>query len=149
VGDIAGSVREDKAMLKARDIMTTDVVYTKKDAPVLEAMKLLIDHEITGVPVVDNDMNLMGILTEKDVLELFYAPEHGKGKSVEEFMTQPAVHFDEDESLEDICNLLIDVTFRRVPVTSHCKVVGIVSRPDIIRHIFEMGRKRANIAEQI
>ncbi|MBA7591199.1 hypothetical protein ES708_33351 [subsurface metagenome] len=84
----------------------------------------------------------MGIVTEKDLLRFFYGPEAAKAKTVEEFMTQPAVHFEENESLEDICKCLLEVTFRRVPVTREGKVVGIVSRPDVLRYILEqMGRK--------
>ncbi|GAF92351.1 unnamed protein product, partial [marine sediment metagenome] len=69
----------------------------------------------------------------------------GKKKTVEDFMTRPAVYFDEDESLEDICKCLLEVTFRRVPVTKEGKVVGIVSRPDVLKCIQgQMGRE-ANV----
>jgi CBS domain-containing protein len=57
---------------------------------------------------------------------------------VEDYMTQPAVHFEEDESLEEICKCLDNVTFRRVPVTKNDKLVGILSRPDIIRCILDV-----------
>lgn len=125
-------------MQRARDIMTRDVVVTTEKTPVYKAVRLLLENEITGIPVVDHDMVLVGILTEKDVLKLYHAPEYGKKQTVDDFMTQPAVYFDEDESLLDICNCLIDYTFRRVPVTSRGKVVGIISRPDIIRCILEL-----------
>jgi CBS domain-containing protein len=52
-------------------------------------------------------------------------------------MTKPAVHFDENESFYDIWRCLLDVTFRRVPVTSKGKVVGIVSRPDVLKCVME------------
>ncbi len=129
-------------MLKATDIMTKEVVSIRRDRPVEEALELLLTHEITGIPVVEEDMTLVGIVTEKDLLGLFYRPEDVKGKTVEEFMTQPAVYFEENESLDDICKCLLDVTFRRMPVTSKGRVVGIVSRPDVLRHILkQMGRK--------
>ena len=124
-------------MLKAKDIMTKNVVSVRRQTPVEEALELLMANEISGVPVVEADMTLVGIVTEKDFLGLFNGSKDTMGKTVEEFMTQPAVHFDENESLDDICKCLREVTFRRVPVTKDEKVVGIVSRPDVIRYIFK------------
>jgi CBS domain-containing protein len=64
---------------------------------------------------------------------------------VEDYMTEPAVNFDEDERLYDIWRCLLDVTFRRVPVTSKGKVVGIVSRPDVLKFVIEdMGQGSLN-----
>jgi len=129
-------------MLKAKDIMTSEVVTVSRDTPVKEALVLLMGNKITGIPVVDEDMTLVGIVTEKDLLRLFYEPEGGKKKTVEDFMTQPAVYFDENEGLDEICRCLLEVTFRRVPVTKEGKVVGIVSRPDVLKCIVQgMGRK--------
>ncbi|MHC4575634.1 MAG: CBS domain-containing protein, partial [Planctomycetota bacterium] len=104
-------------------------------------------NEIAGIPVVEEDMTLVGILTEKDVLGLYYAPEDTREKEAGEFMTQPAVHVDENEDLEEICNCLLDVTFRRVPVTSSGKVVGVISRPDVIRWILELAGENAPVPE--
>jgi len=122
-------------MLKAKDIMTKEVVSVRRHTPVEKTLELLLAHKITGVPVVEKDMALVGIVTEKDLLRLFYEPRGAKEKQVEEFMTQPAVYFEENESLDDICKFLLEVTFRRVPVTREGKVVGIVSRPDVIECI--------------
>ncbi len=122
-------------MLTAKDIMTKKVITVRRDTPVRVALQLMLVHQISGVPVVEEDMTLVGIVTEKDLLRLLHGPQGTKGKTVEEFMTQPAVHFEENESLEHICECLDDVTFRRVPVTKEGKVVGIVSRPDVIRCI--------------
>ena len=120
-------------MLQAKDIMTKDVVTVRTDTLVEEALELMLAHNISGLPVVSKDMTLMGIITEKDILNQFFGRQKVEGKSVEEFMTQPAVHFDENDSLESICKCLAEVTFRRVPVTKDGKVVGIVSRPDVLR----------------
>jgi len=129
-------------MLKAKDIMTREVVSVRSDTPAEEALELLLRNEIAGMPVVEEDMTLVGIVTEKDLLGLFYEPEGGEKKMVEDFMTQPAVHFDEDESLYEICKCLREVTFRRDPVTKEGKGVGIVSRPDVLKCIVQgMGGK--------
>ena len=131
-------------MLKVKDIMTGEVISLKKDAPIFEAVELLAKNCITGIPVVEDDMTLVGILTEKDVLRLFYASKDVENKTVNDFMTQPAVHFDENESLPDVCDCLMNNLFRRVPVTSKGKVVGIVSRVDILEYVLQLRREGAN-----
>jgi CBS domain-containing protein len=128
-------------MLKAKDIMTENVVSVKKDMPIYEALELLAKYNITGIPVVREDMILVGVLSEKDVLRLFYAHEDEEEGTVNDFMTQPAVHFDEKESLLDICDCLMNNYFRRVPVTSGGKLVGIISRKDVINYILQLRAK--------
>lgn len=130
-------------MLKAKDIMTENVVSVKKDTPIYKALELLAKYNITGIPVVREDMILVGVLSEKDVLRLFYAHEDEEEGTVNDFMTQPAVHFDEEESLLDICDCLTNNYFRRVPVTSGGKLVGIISRKDVINYILQLRRKGA------
>jgi len=122
-------------MVTVKKIMSKKVVCVRRDTPVKEALQLMLAHKIPDVPVVEKDMTLVGIVTEKDLLRPLYGPQGTKGKTVEKFMTRPAVYFEADESLEEICQCLNDVDFRRVPVTKKGKVVGIVSRPDIIRCI--------------
>ena len=125
-------------MLRAKDIMTTKVVTVKEETPIREAVEMMAKNDISGIPVIGDDMTLVGVVTEKDVLRLFYADEQEKNKKVKDFMTRPAVHFDENESLADVCNCLINNDFRRVPVTSKEKMVGIISRPDVIKHILQI-----------
>jgi CBS domain-containing protein len=131
-------------MLKAKDIMTKDVVTVRRDTPVEKVVEIMLANAISGVPVVEKDMTLVGIVTEKDLLGLLFGPGGAKGRIVEEFMTQPAVHFEENESIEEICKCLVDFTFRRVPVTKNEKVVGIVSRPDVIRCILQLSAGRVD-----
>ncbi len=125
-------------MLKAKDIMTKNVLTVKKGALIYEAVEVMAKNCITGIPVVEDDMTLVGILTEKDVLNLFYAHEHEKNKTVGDFMSQTVVRFDRNTDLRDVCDCLKDSNFRRVPVTSRGEVVGIVSRADIIQYILQM-----------
>ena len=128
-------------MLKAKDIMTEEVISVKKDTPIFEAVELLAKNSITGIPVVEDDMTLVGILSEKDVLRLFYPLKDVENKTVNDFMTQPAVHFNENESLLDICDCLMNNPFRRVPVTSKGKVIGIISRQDFVEYILQLRRE--------
>ena len=129
-------------MPKVKNIMTKEVISVKDDTPIYEAVELMRKNNITGVPVVEDDMTLVGMLTEKDVLRLFYADEDEKNKAVKDFMTRPAVHYKEDDSLQRICDFMMINYFRRVPVTSkEGKLVGIISRPDVIEYILQARRK--------
>jgi len=137
-------------MVEAKDIMTTDVISVTRHTPVREAGELLIRHQITGMPVVDDEELLVGIISEKDLLRLLHTHEAEKDKTVEDFMTAPAIFFQENESLEDICDLMMANQFRRVPVTSASRkrqVVGIVSRPDVLKYIIRL-RHAETIGEQ-
>jgi CBS domain-containing protein len=128
-------------MVEAKDIMTTHVISVTRNTPICEAGELLIKHEITGMPVLDDDKLLVGIITEKDLLRLLHTHEAEQDKTVEDFMTAPAIFFQENESLEDICDLMIANNFRRVPVTSASRkrqVIGIISRPDVLKYIIRL-----------
>jgi len=126
-------------MLKAKDIMRADVVNVKKDTPIYEAIELLKDNHITAIPVVEEDMTLVGILSEKDVLSLlFYAYGDEEQKVVNNFMTQPPICFDREESLLNVCDCLIANGFRRVPITSNGRLVGVISRADLIDCILHL-----------
>jgi len=130
-------------MLKAKDIMTEDVISVKKDTPIYEAVDILAENQIAGIPVVEDDMTLVGILSEKDVLSLLFFYGRDEKRTVNDFMTQPAIHFDEDENLLDVCDCLTNHDFRRVPITSKEKLVGVVSRADIIECIRHLRHKDA------
>jgi CBS domain-containing protein len=83
-------------------------------------------------------MTLVGILSEQDVLRLFHTYEDEKDRTVNDFMTQPAIHFEEEERLLDVCYCLRDNSIRRVPVTSNGIVVGVISRSDILKCILRL-----------
>jgi CBS domain-containing protein len=132
-------------MLRAKDIMTKEVVVVWPETSIKEALELMLANEVSGIPVVERDMKLVGIVTEKDLLRLYFESGSIRQKTVKEFMTQPVVHFDENENIEDICQCLNTVHFRRVPVTKDDKLVGIVSRPDVIRYILSVEHQEINI----
>jgi CBS domain-containing protein len=123
-------------MLKVKDVMTKNVICVQKDTPVVEAIRLMAENNITGVPVVENDMTPIGILSEQDVLRLLHTYRDEKDRTVDKFMSHPAIHFDEEEPLLDACyrlrEKLRESSIRRVLVTSQGKVVGIISRSDIL-----------------
>jgi len=131
-------------MITAREIMTREVVSIKKTASISEAIEKMLGNEVAGLPVVDDEMSLIGIISEKDILKLYGTPEEALVKTVEEFMTAPAIYFEQDDSLQEICICLIEQNFRRVPVTVDGKVIGVISRPDVARSILELSRQAAS-----
>ena len=141
--------QKESSMFEARTIMKTDVFTVKRQTPIYEAIELLVENQITGLPVVNDDMTLAGIVSEKDVLRLLsnldalmVVPDlKDSVAAVEDFMTKDVVSFDKDDDLLDICECLIDNSFRRVPVTSGGKVVGIISRRDIVGFVLKMRNK--------
>jgi len=118
--------------------MIKKVLCITQDTLVVDAIRLLVKNHITGVPVVEEDMTLVGILSEQDVLRLFHTYDDEKDRTVNDFMTHPAIHFEEDQPLLDVCFCLRDNSIRRVPVTSNGKVVGVISRADILKCIVEL-----------
>jgi len=133
-------------MITAEQVMNSDVITVKKDTPILEAMELMLQKHISGVPVVDDDMNLVGVLSETDVVSLVYntvyKTESLEKKKVRNYMTERTVSFDKDDNLLDVCDFLAKNLFRRVPITSAGKVVGIISVPDILEYTLKVYRER-------
>ena len=123
-------------MFETKAIMTTDLIAVKKHIPIRQAIEILVENDITGLPVVDDDMTLLGIVSEKDVLHLLSDLGDDSG-SVEDFMTTDIVSFDENEDMIAICECLVNSHFRRVPIVADGKLVGIVSRRDIVKYILE------------
>ena len=124
-------------MLAIKNLMTDCVVSTTEDAPITHAIDLMLKYQISGLPVLHEDITLAGIITEKDVLHLYNEGDYTKKIIVDDLMTRSVVTFDENDSLDDVCDCLIKNDFRRVPVLSEGKVVGIISRPDITRGILQ------------
>jgi len=121
-------------MAKAKDIMSKNVLAVMKDTDIYEAIRIMVANNITGLPVIDQDSFLAGVVTEKDVLTLLYNIEDKPGR-VAEYMTPDVVAFEQDEDLVTVGESLCRNHFRRVPILSAGKLVGIISRKDVIRHI--------------
>jgi CBS domain-containing protein len=119
-----------------RDIMTAGLSTTTPVAPILEAAEILLANGVTGLPVVDDAMNLVGVLSEKDILRLFEnAPT--RAWRVRDVMTSDVTSFNVSDSLFDVCECLATHNFRRVPVLDRGKLVGIVSRADLILYLLK------------
>ncbi|MDW8027107.1 MAG: CBS domain-containing protein [Armatimonadota bacterium] len=114
----------------AKEIMTTKVVTVKPSTSVEDAARLLVRRKISGVPVVDekDKTKLVGILTEADLIS---APSGAK--TVSEVMKKRVVSVSPNTSVDEIAEILVKKKIKRVPVVDEGKLVGIVSRIDVLR----------------
>lgn len=127
-------------MLNAKDVMKTNLVTVDRKTTIYDAIRIMVDNNITGLPVVNDDMTLAGIISEKDVLKLLYDIEDKPGH-VENFMTKQVITFNHDDSLIDIAESFITNQFRRVPILKDEKIVGIISRKDVVAYILKLKYK--------
>ena len=127
-------------MVTIRSVMTADVIVVGPDAPVSEALQLLIDHRISGLPVVDPDYRIVGILSEKDVLKVFYEDVD----SVASLMTPDPQTLDVNAPLVDVFDILMANDFRRLLIHEKGKLVGVVSRADLMPALLEALLERSS-----
>ena len=101
---------------------------------VLSAVRVLIENRISGAPVIDNIGNLLGIITEKDCMAIaLSAGYHGEfGGKVSDYMSRTVVTVDVDTPVIEIAEHFATRNFRRLPVLQSGRVVGIVSRRDVL-----------------
>jgi len=125
-------------MFKAKDIMTKMVISVRPEMPIYDAIRTLAERNVTGLPVVDADLNLVGLLSEKDVVKTLYDAEGKVDQTVSDFMSTDVVSFEPDATLIDLCDCMIAGNFRRVPIVGDGKLMGIVSGSDIIRAILKL-----------
>ncbi|MBN1125569.1 MAG: CBS domain-containing protein [Sedimentisphaerales bacterium] len=125
-------------MFKVKDIMIKAAICVSSDMPIYDAIRLLVNRNITGLPVVDAHLNLIGILSEKDVLSLLYDTEDRADQTVRDYMSTDVVSFDVNDNLIDLCDCLVNNHFRRVPITCNGKLAGIASRRDVIHAILKI-----------
>lgn len=121
---------------KAEDIMTSNVITTRPDALVITANKTLINNHISGMPVVDDKGNLLGIITEHDIVNFMLSGD-AADTTVADVMTKTVETYQPDMPFEEVVSNFAARRNRRVPVVKDNKVIGIISRRDII---MEMNR---------
>lgn len=124
-------------MLKAKDLMTKNVITVKEDTSVVELAKILYENQISGVPVVDSQGKVVGVVTEKDILNIIFSGnvQHTK---VGDIMSRNVIKFSPDTDIDKVALAISEHNIRRVIIVDKDnKVVGIVSRRDIIKMILE------------
>ena len=124
-------------MATAADVMTTRVVTTKTDRSIWDAARVMLDKGYGGMPVVDSAGKLIGMVSGFDVISK-------TGQTVGEIMSRGVVYVKPSDSLEDVIHLMGLHGIRRVPVCEDERLVGIISRSDLLAHFtdqFEHGEE--------
>ncbi len=123
-------------MACAKDIMSNNLITLKEDSPAREAIKLILDKKISGIPVVKADMSLAGIITERDLLQLSFYDNADVAK-VGDFMSRDVSTMDMETDLLEICEFFLQHNYKRIPIVSNNKLVGIISRKDMLKYILQ------------
>ena len=148
--------------MKAQDVMTRDVITIDPDSTVLQAARLMLQHHVSGLPVVDGNGNLVGVLSEGDFLrrretkterrrsrwlEFLMGPgriaaeySHSHGGKVSEVMSTDVQSVEQDTALEDIVELMERKRIKRVPVLCGGQLVGIVTRSNLMHAMVSLAR---------
>jgi len=119
-------------MLKARDIMSKTLLTICLEASLKDAIELLVANGISGLPVIDDENKLVGIITEKDIINFAFSGNLNNTR-VSEAMSREVTSFSADTDIHAIALAISQHNIRRVPIVESGKVVGIISRRDIIR----------------
>lgn len=147
------------AELKARDIMSKDIVTVSPDTPVKEAAKMMSDSRVGGLPVLEKE-KLVGVVTEKDLIMQdvrLHFPTYlhfldgyiylgslrkferqlrqAVGAKVKDVMSQDLVVVKPDDSVEEVATLLVERGISRVPVMEGERLVGVVTKRDIVKSL--------------
>lgn len=144
--------------MKVRDLMAKDVISLKKDTTYRDAVKILLEKKLVGAPVTDENNNLIGYLSEKDLFRALYPsygsyyghpeaytnPEDREGKarelkneSISKFMTKNPITVGPDLPALSAGAIMLANRVHKFPVLEDGKVVGIISREMIYRQIFK------------
>jgi CBS-domain-containing membrane protein len=156
--------------MKARDVMVGKVIATHPEASVSEAVKLLVDNDVSALPVVDDEGRVVGIISEADIMrraeigtekrrpwwleavppgaELAEEYARSHGKRVEELMSSDVISASEDTPLEEIASLLEKHRIKRVPILKDGRLVGIVSQSNLVQALAAAGSKVITSADK-
>ncbi len=126
----------------AADYMAASLVTFTPNTPVLDAIHQLIEKRISGAPVVDQHGDLVGMLTEQDCLKVaLTAGYHGElGGRVAEYMAQDVETIDAGTNIVDLARKFVDGHYRRFPVMDDNRMVGQISRHDVLRALGDLAR---------
>ena len=138
--------------IPVKDVMTMSVIAIKEDSDINEAARVLSEGNVSGLPVVDSENSVIGVITEADILSaagmekgytfkdilrhIFGEPPRKKKKrdKVKDMMTAPAITTKPDRDIREVAGILDEKQIKRLPVVDdENRLIGIISRADIVR----------------
>jgi CBS domain-containing protein len=153
-------------MIKAKDIMTRDVITVYPDTEIIQAAKLMLDNHLSGMPVVDKEGHLKGIICQSDLMAqqkkiplpsffvlLDSAISFASQKNIEaevkkmaaskvsDAMTPDPITVDPETSLEDIATMMVKHDIHTLPVFDQGGLVGIIGKEDVLRTLMPTEKK--------
>lgn len=128
--------------LRVKDYMVGDHLAFKPTMNVLDAIHLLLEHELSGAPVVDDRKRLVGFLSEKDCLKIALEASYfdSRGGLVSDFMVRDVVSLPGNANLVDAIQLFTTRPFRCLPVVEEDRLIGQLSRRDILKAMEKLRR---------
>ena len=140
-----------KRAAKARDYMARNLVVLAPEMDVLQAIGIFVEKQISGAPVLDRFGTLVGMLSEKDCMRIaLTAGYYGEwGGRVEEYMHAPVATIDADMPIVEVAQLFAEREYRRYPVTEDARLVGQISRSDVLRALQEIAGQSADLRTSI
>lgn len=116
------------------DYMATDLVSFSPDEDIIQAMRVLLERHFSGAPVLDDSGSMVGVLSQRDCLAIVYKAAYHQdlGGKVAQYMSREVEHVDADTSIVDAAQLFLHSNFRRFPVLRDGRLVGQISRHDVM-----------------
>jgi CBS domain-containing protein len=149
--------------MKAKDVMTSPVISVEPDAAIWQAVRIMLQRRISGLPVIDKDGHLLGMVSEGDFLrraetgtqrrrsswlEFLLGPgrladeyTHSHGRKIQDIMTSDPVTVAEDTSLDEVVRTMEKRRIKRLPVVRAKDVVGIVTRANLLHALAGVARE--------
>lgn len=121
-------------MAKIQDVINRNVITVNPEQSIEEIAKILTKNNLSGVPVIDKKGRLIGYLSERDMIRSI--PDGGFAtKKAKDIMTKKVISVEENASFESISQIFTEYPVRNIPVTKKGKIVGVISRKDIIQKL--------------
>lgn len=123
--------------ISVKEFMSASLVSFSPDTPIFDAIRRLVSHRVSGAPVLDQFGNIVGMLSEKDCMKVaLNAAYHDElGGKVDDFMSRQPVTVEADASVLEVAEMFFTSSFKRYPVVHQQRLVGQISRSDILKAI--------------